>query len=132
SNFDKLFASANAGTDAVVRSATTVGTGVRAARPAVDVSLAATIRAVPGVAAAEPSITGFGEIIGSDGKAIGGNGPPRLASYWLPDAALNPYRIAAGRAPAAPDEVVINRGAATAGQLQAGDTRAGLKRTPVQ
>src|ERR1700704_2096359 len=65
SNFDQLFASANAGTDAVVRNSITVGTGVRAARPTVDASLAGIIRAVPGVAGAEPSIAGFGEIIGS-------------------------------------------------------------------
>ncbi|MEA2502583.1 MAG: putative transport system permease protein, partial [Actinomycetota bacterium] len=132
SNFDKLFASANAGTDAVVRSATTVGTGVGAQRPAVDVSLAATIRAVPGVAAAEPSITGFGEIIGSDGAAIGGNGPPRLASYWLPDPVLNPYKLAQGRAPATPDEIVVNRGAATAGKLRLGQTVTVLMPTPVR
>src|SRR5258708_29454669 len=62
SNFDKLFASANARTYAVVRSATTLGTGARAARPAVDVSLSATIRAVPGVAAAHPSIARLGEV----------------------------------------------------------------------
>ncbi|MEA2593476.1 MAG: putative transport system permease protein, partial [Actinomycetota bacterium] len=132
SNFDKLFASANAGTDAVVRSATTVGTGVGAQRPAVDVSLAATIRAVPGVAAAEPSITGFGEIIGSDGAAIGGNGPPRLASYWLPDPVLNPYKLAQGRAPATPDEIVVNRGAATAGKLHLGQTVTVLMPVPVR
>ena len=95
-------------------------------------SLVDTIRSVPGVAAAEPSITGFGEIIGSDGTALGGNGPPRLATYWIPDAALNPYRLAAGRAPASPDEVVINRGAATAGRLHVGDTTTVLMPTPVK
>src|SRR5438094_788380 len=112
-NFHNLFASANAGTDALVRNSTSVGSGVGATRPTVALSLVDTIRSVPGVAAAEPSITGFGEIIGSDGTALGGNGPPRLATYWIPDTALNPYRLAAGRAPASPDEVVINRGAAT-------------------
>jgi len=131
-NFDRLFASANAGTDALVRSSTSVGSGVEATRPAVPISLVDTIRAVPGVAAAEPSITGFGEIIGSDGVAVGGNGPPRLASYWIPDAALNPYRLSAGRAPAADDEIVINRGAATAGKLHIGDTATVLMPAPVR
>jgi putative ABC transport system permease protein len=131
-NFNNLFASANAGTDALVRSSTGVGTGVEATRPTVALTLVDTIRSVPGVAAAEPSITGFGEIIGSDGTALGGNGPPRLAIYWIPDAALNPYRLASGRAPAAPDEVVINRGAATAGKLHVGDTTTVLMPTPVK
>jgi putative ABC transport system permease protein len=131
-NFNNLFASANAGTDALIRSSTSVGTGAEATRPTVALSLVDTIRSVPGVAAAEPSITGFGEIIGSDGTAVGGNGPPRLATYWIPDAALNPYRLAAGRAPASPDEVVINRGAATAGKLHVGDTATVLMPTPVK
>src|SRR5439155_14283854 len=55
-----------------------------------------------------------------------------LAPYWTPDTALNPYRLEAGRAPASPDEVVINRGAATAGKLHVGDTTPVLMPTPVK
>ncbi|HEX9314334.1 MAG TPA: ABC transporter substrate-binding protein, partial [Actinomycetota bacterium] len=50
-NFNNLFASANAGTDALVRSSTSVGSGVEATRPTVPLSLVDTIRSVPGVAA---------------------------------------------------------------------------------
>ena len=121
SNFDKLFTTANAGTDAVVRNATTVGTGLTAQRPLIPATLVATVRRVPGVAAAEPTITGYGELIGSDGSGVGGNGPPRLATNWIADRGLNPYRIVEGRAPEAIDEVVVNRGAALAGGLHLGD-----------
>ncbi|MEV7024251.1 ABC transporter permease [Kitasatospora sp. NPDC093558] len=130
SNFDTLFADANAGTDVVVRSADVLdspGTagGVRAP---VDAALADQLRAVPGVAAAEPSVQGAGQLVGADGKPIGGQGPPTLAGNWLADGRLNPYRLAEGRAPAAPGEVVVNRGAAKTGGLHVGSTT--VLRTP--
>src|SRR5207249_1313898 len=77
---------------------------------------------VDGVANAAASVEGYGQLIGKDGKAIGGNGPPRLAGNWIDDPALNPYRIVEGRPPQADDEVVINRGAAKSGHLRVGDT----------
>src|SRR5438309_467577 len=46
----------------------------------------------------------------------------RLAGTWITDPALNPYRLAAGRAPRTADEVVVNRGAAKAGHLKVGDS----------
>ncbi|MFD9128487.1 ABC transporter permease [Kitasatospora sp. NPDC059571] len=129
-NFDTLFADANAGTGAVVRSADVLDAqgvpgGVRAP---VDAGLADRLRAVPGVSAAEPSVQGAGQLVGSNGKPVGGQGPPTLAGNWLTDPVLNPYRLAEGRAPTAPGEAVINRGAATAGGLHVGDTT--VLRTP--
>ncbi|MGV9269415.1 ABC transporter permease [Kitasatospora sp. NPDC003701] len=130
SNFDTLFADANAGTDVVVRSADVLdspGTpgGVRAP---VDTALTERLRAVPGVAAAEASVQGAGQLVGSDGKPVGGQGPPTLAGNWLTDGRLNPYRLAEGRAPQAPGEAVVNRGAAKAGGLHVGSTT--VLRTP--
>ncbi|GAA1092722.1 ABC transporter permease [Kitasatospora arboriphila] len=129
-NFDTLFADANAGTGAVVRSADVlpaqnVPGGVRAP---VDTALADRLRTVPGVSAAEPSVQGAGQLVGRNGEPIGGKGPPTLAGNWLTDGTLNPYRLAEGRAPAAPGEAVINRGAAEAGDLRIGDTT--VLRTP--
>src|SRR6266568_3509638 len=125
SNFDSLFATANAGTDAVVRSASAVdapgGRGPAQERGLVNASIVDTVRRVGGVAAVAPSAQGYGQLIGADGKAIGGNGPPRIAASWVDDAALTPYRLVEGRVPAADDEVVLNRGAAKAGGLRVGD-----------
>ena len=121
-NFDTLFANANAGTDAVVRSTTALGSGPRAPRTLIPASLVGQIGAIPGVADAQPSITGDGQLIGSDGKVIGGIGPPRIAGSWISDAALNPYHLVSGRAPEADNEVVINRGAAKTGKLTPGQT----------
>ena len=126
-NFDTLFADANAGTDALIRSASTIeadgGRGPDVdGRSLVPASLADRVRGVPGVSAAEPSIQGYGQIIGADGEPVGGNGPPRLAGNWITDTALNPYKLVAGRPPATTEEVVLNRGAAEAGGLKVGAT----------
>jgi len=124
-NFKSLFAQANQGTDAVVRTASPVDTGAgqpAAQRGLIDQSLVEQVRALDGVAAAEPSIQGYGLLTDKDGNAIGGNGPPTFAGNWISDPDLNPYHLVEGRAPRGADEVVINKGAATKGDLHVGDT----------
>ncbi|MCX5243565.1 ABC transporter permease [Streptomyces prunicolor] len=123
-NFDTMFGDATSGTDAVVRSAdaiTTPGESEGVRQP-VSTALVKTIGQVPGVAAAAPSIQGAGQLVGANGEAIGGKGPPTLAGNWITDPKLNPYRLAEGRTPARSGEVVINRGAADKGHLKIGDT----------
>src|SRR5690606_5319339 len=71
---------------------------------------------------AVPSVEGLGQIVGADGKGIGGDGPPTLAGNWIDDPRLAPWRLAEGRAPAADGEVVIDRGSAEAGDLAIGST----------
>jgi putative ABC transport system permease protein len=131
-NFDNLFADVNAGTDVVVRNATDLGIEADEPRGLIDRSLVDEVAAVDGVAAAEPQIQGLGQLLGSDGDAVGGNGPPQLAGSWTTDAELNPYRLADGRAPEAEDEVVINRGAADDGGLEIGDHTTVLTPEPVE
>ncbi|MCX5433483.1 ABC transporter permease [Streptomyces sp. NBC_00257] len=129
-SFDTMFTDANAGTDAVVRGADmiTVAGETRGTRQPVSTALVKRIERTPGVAAAAPDIQGAGQLSGADGKPIGGQGPPTLAGNWIDDPELNPYRLAAGRAPAAPGEVVVNRGTADRGGLRIGDTT--VLRTP--
>lgn len=122
--FDSMFGKATGGTDAVVRSAdaiTTPGESQGVRRP-VNSSLVQTVEQVPGVAAAAPSLQGAGQLVGKNGKAVGGQGPPTLAGNWITDPQLNPYRLAEGRAPAKSGEVVVNRGTAKKGGLRIGDT----------
>ncbi|MFD7681067.1 ABC transporter permease [Streptomyces sp. NPDC060187] len=128
--FDTMFGNATRGTDAVVRSAGTItapgeSQGVRSP---VGTDLVRTIERVPGVAAAVPDIQGAGQLVGADGKPVGGQGPPTLAGNWIDDPRLNAYRLAEGRAPARTGEVVVNRGAAKKGGLRIGDTT--VLRTP--
>ncbi|MEL5958569.1 FtsX-like permease family protein [Streptomyces sp. CLV115] len=129
-SFDTMFTDANAGTDAVVRGTDviTVAGETRGTRQPVSTALVKRIERTPGVAAAAPDIQGAGQLIGADGKPVGGQGPPTLAGNWIDDPELNPYRLATGRAPAAPGEVVVNRGTADRGGLRIGDTT--VLRTP--
>ncbi|MFE9487180.1 FtsX-like permease family protein [Streptomyces sp. NPDC006641] len=129
-SFGTMFAAADAGTDAVVRGSdvVTVAGETQGTRQPVSTALLKRIERTPGVAAAAPDIQGAGQLIGADGRPIGGQGPPTLAGNWIGDPELNPYRLAAGRAPAAPGEVVVNRGAADRGGLRIGDTT--VLRTP--
>ncbi|MFK0229518.1 ABC transporter permease [Streptomyces sp. NPDC090303] len=129
-SFDSMFTSATRGTDAVVRSSTTVtapGEG-QGTRGPVDAALADRLATLPAVAAAAPRIEGAGQLLTADGTPVGGKGPPTLAGNWIEDPALNPYRLAEGHAPHAPGEVVVNRGAAKAAGLTVGDTT--VLRTP--
>lgn len=121
-NFDGLFADANAGTDAVVRSATKITRDGSFQRGPIDAATVDRIRDVEGVASVAPYVEGYGQLLGAGGEAIGGNGPPRLAASWIDDPDLNAYRLVEGRAPVAGGEVVVNRGAATSGDLRLGDT----------
>src|SRR6266702_6899251 len=130
-NFDRLFTQADSGTDVVLRGATQIGSG-NATRTGVDASLLPRVRTVPGVADAQPFLEGYGQLRGRDGKPIGGNGPPTQAANWVGDPALNPYRLVAGHAPRAADEVVINRGAAKTGHLALGMTTTLLTPQPLR
>src|SRR5262249_17601989 len=114
----------NAGTDVVVRNATNItvdGPGPSSrSRGLVDASLVDQISRVPGVASAAGQVTGYGQLLGTDGKVVGGNGPPRVAGNWVTDPRLNPYKLVDGRAPQTPNEVVINKKAAADGHLTVG------------
>jgi putative ABC transport system permease protein len=122
SNFGRLLAEANADTDVVVRSAIDVEPDeAGGGRGLIDAELLALVRSLDGVARAEPSIEGRAQLVGKDGSVVGGDGPPTIGGNWIDDPALSPFRLAEGRPPAAPDEVVVNRGAADQGDLAIGD-----------
>lgn len=121
-NFDRLFTDVSAKTDVMVRNATDTSDEPDATRGLIDASVVGTVRNVEGVAHADAQVMGYGSLLGRDGEPIGGNGPPRLAGSWITDPNLNPYRLVEGHAPHGPREVVVNRGAAEAGELEVGDT----------
>jgi putative ABC transport system permease protein len=116
---DSAFSTEYRGTDVVVRNADSVIASAGSARGPIPASVYHTIAALPGVAAADAEVIGFGRIAGSDGKPIQGMGPSN-ADTWLTDPALNPWRLVAGRPPTGPDDVVIDRGSARTGHLHVG------------
>ena len=129
--FDAAFASFNAGTDVIVRSAGVVGTDDSEQRERLPSSLLATIAQVDGVARVEPQLQGVAQIVGVDGEPIGGDGPPTLGSNWI-TGSLNPFQIEDGRAPTSPGEVAIDRGSAEIGKLRVGSTTTVLTPAPVE
>ena len=63
SGFADVFEEANAGTDAVVRNASEVGEGEVTERGLLPESTLETVRAVEGVAVAEPTVQGVGQVV---------------------------------------------------------------------
>lgn len=122
--FDDLFASATAGTDAVVRGKAVIKGDFNTQRDRVPESLLGTIRTTPGVAAAEGLVEGYAQVVGRDGKAIGdpGRGAPTFGRNWATTPKVNPFRIVQGHAPEAADEVVLDRYTAKTSKWGVGDT----------
>ncbi|WP_131762547.1 ABC transporter permease, partial [Actinomadura fibrosa] len=131
-SIDGYFSRAYGDTDVTVRNATSVSDAPWGARGQIDAAVLDRVRRVNGVANAEPMIQGSGQLLAKDGTTIPSRGP-RTAGNWLTDPKLNPYRLAEGRAPRAPDEVVINKMFADEGKLKVGDRTAVLTpdRVPV-
>ena len=75
------------------------------------------------MAVAAPSIQAYAQIVDKDGEPMGDPemGAPTYGANWLADDDLNPFDLAAGRAPEAADEVVIDQGSAKAAGYQVGD-----------
>ncbi len=78
---------------------------------------------VDGVAAAEATVDGIAQVIGTDGEPLGGQGPPTLATSWVANEQLSSLRIKEGngRAPEGPGEVVLDVGTAESAGFTVGD-----------
>jgi putative ABC transport system permease protein len=125
--FDDLFARTGQGVAVKVR-AKKVIEGADA--PAVPASLAGTVARVPGVAQAYGTVNGFAAVVGRNGEAVGGSGPPQLGIGWNP--ADRDHPVTAGRGPARADEVVIDARTAGKAGLRVGDRARVLVQGPAQ
>ncbi len=128
-----FFASLNAGTDAHVRGRAT-SRDLGGQRPWVDAALLPTITAVPGVAAAEGTVTGYAQLVDKHGKALGNPnlGAAPVGADWGQVDALNPFNLVTGRPPQADDEVVIDKASADKARFTVGDTATVLVQTGPQ
>ncbi len=122
--FTRIFNAADAGVAVVVEGHQLRGAGGSIGgtpRQPVPRSLLTTVSGVAGVKSAAGLLFRTGAtLIGPDGKAIGGNGPPTFGGNWIADADVSPYRIRSGAPPSAPDDVVIDAGTATGHHLAVG------------
>ena len=121
--FDDLLSDAYSGTDAFVRGESELDDSTAAA-PRIDASVVETVAQAAGVQASMGFITGYAQIVGHDGKALGnpGMGAPTMGETWITDDELNPYELREGRSPAAHGEVVIDQNSANTGDFALGET----------
>ncbi len=110
--FDTLFGNIYQNIDFQVRGVAQFGSGGTATRNPVPQSLLAGVRAVPGVAAADGSVTGYAQYIAPDGKAVSTGGAPTIGLSFDPDQQISQLRLVQGTRPTTPDEVVMDLGTA--------------------
>ena len=117
-----LFTETSQGIDLTVRAASNLDGGAATTRRGrIPDSLLGTVRAVPGVAAAEGDIQGYAQLLDRSGKPVSTTGAPFLGVSWGRDDRLVPVTLDAGRKPVGPDEVAIDRGTAKDYGLGVGD-----------
>lgn len=129
-SFDQIFSEVNQGIDAAVLSDAPV-TDPMSGAAGVPESLLPKIRQLPDVAAASADVSGVAQIIGSDGKALGGKGAPTIASNWVANDSLNPFTLSSGSIPRKSGQIVIDEASATNGKLQLGSKTKLLVPQPV-
>jgi putative ABC transport system permease protein len=118
-SFDDLFTEVNQGIDLNVRGAAEFGSG----RDLIPERLVDEVRAVPGVATVSPGIGGIAQLVGHDGRPIGGAGPPTLGFSYLPgDEDLFALVLRDGAWPRGPGDLAVDAFAADANDLNVGDT----------
>ena len=110
--FDNLFGNIYQNVTFQVRGVAQFGSGGTATRNPVPESLLATVAAVPGVEAANGSVTGYAQFIAHDGKAITTGGAPTLGVEFDPDQQISALHIAQGRPPTTPNDVAMDLGTA--------------------
>ncbi|MFC3502408.1 ABC transporter permease [Micromonospora krabiensis] len=122
-SFDAIFADAYEGVDVNVAAKPKIALSEMEGEQTAPPFAAATVekvRAVPGVAEATGVVAADGaRLIGSNGKAVASFGPPQLGENWTGESDL--VRLREGREPRADNEIVINKGLATAGKVALGE-----------
>jgi putative ABC transport system permease protein len=90
-------------------SGTSAGTAPRRSIPE---SLLSTVRAVPGVAVAEGTVSGYAQYVGHDGKAISTGGAPTIGVSFDQSQQLSALRLLQGSGPTTAHDVVMDAGTA--------------------
>lgn len=120
--FDKIFDQVASGKDVAVRGvkAGKLAMGQGDARVQLPIDLVDRLRAVDGVAWAEPDLTGSVVVAGKDGTAVRNGGAPTLAfAYYGRDTTLH---LVQGRAPRSATEVALESATLKRSLLAVGDT----------
>ena len=122
--FDGLFNDIYANTDAVVRAPQTFKGDFGGGRGRISADLLPTVRSADGVAQAAGTVQGIAVIVDKNGDALGSNGrgAPTLGFAWIRSQDLSTLHLVAGKAPTAPDDIVIDKKSADDAGYKPGDT----------
>ena len=124
--FNQLFQQTSAGINAVVRGVAPYGSGTlgpdsgNGNRALTPESLIGTVRSAPGVEAADGSVSGTVTALNKKGKTFN-HFAPTIAVSWFTDRQLSAFHLTAGRAPAGPGELTVDRGTANKEHFAVGD-----------
>ena len=123
STFDDLFTQISENVDLQVRSSVAFGDDdIDIQRDPIPASLADQVAQVEGVAAIEPSVSRYAQLLDEDGEAISTQGAPTLGVSWTGDESLSGVEIKEGRPPSGPDEVAIDKATADREDFEVGDS----------
>jgi putative ABC transport system permease protein len=100
---------------------TPAGVTGTANRNPVPESIAAEVRRLPGVEYVFGSVGGYAQFVSPAGRAVNNGAGKDLGFAFDPNAELSPYRLVAGHAPTAPDDVVMDNATATKYHFALGD-----------
>jgi putative ABC transport system permease protein len=131
--FDDIFAKVTSGTDVAVRGKAAFADGQAQPKP-IPANLLQTVRSVNGVAAAEGEVGGYAMVVSPDGTPIQppGGAPTMGGSLPANQDLRGDVRINTGRAPANPDEVVIDTSSAKNHHISLGSQIKILFRGPAE
>ncbi|HUY23607.1 MAG TPA: FtsX-like permease family protein [Acidimicrobiales bacterium] len=92
-----------------------------AVRSPIPQAIMATVRRVPGVAAAEGTVSGYAQFVAPNGTAIRTGGAPTLGVSFDPDPQLSSLRVVRGVAPSSSSDVAMDQGTAQKYHFAPGD-----------
>jgi putative ABC transport system permease protein len=123
--FDDLFTQISQDIDLQVRSAVAFeGSAASGAdqRDPVPAALVDQVAAVDGVAAVEPNLLRYAQLVDQDGEAVTTQGAPTYGGNWDGDSSLSGIRIKGeGVPPSGPDQVAIDKASADREDFAVGD-----------
>ena len=119
--FDSLFANVYQNVSFVVRGHAAFTGDAGAVRNPIPESVAAGVRAVPGVAAANGTASGYAQFVAPDGKAVSTGGAPTIGTSFDPNPALSALKLRQGTAPTTAHQVVVDAGTASKYHFHVGE-----------
>jgi putative ABC transport system permease protein len=133
--FSTVFTEAYKNVDAVITGKSAISSNNNnnnANAPAMPESLLGRVQALPQVAAASGGVSDNAQLLGHDGKVIGGHGAPGLAFSYSPSGQrFNPLRLTSGNWPSGPDQIDIDAATASSDNFSVGDEIGVIARGPV-